>query len=325
MKSKLLATFALATFAITMLTTAHAEKLRALIVDGQNNHTVWPKSTIMMRQYLQETGLFEVDIARTKFLWKSTAEAKWLPLANVGKGVELKQPKTDPDFKPDFSKYDVVISNLGYKAAPWPEETRKAFDAYMKNGGGFVSVHAADNSFPDWKAYNRMIGIGGWGGRNEASGPYLYVNELGEVVKDDSPGKGGAHGPRTDFVITMRKPEHPICKGLPKKWLHKDDECYALLRGPAEQVEVLGHAKSVVSKRNEPMLMTIQYHQGRIFHTTLGHHTPGLECVGFITTFLRGTEWAATGKVTQSKVPEDFPTADKTSTRVFELRQKTGK
>ena len=62
--------------------------------------------------------------------------------------------------------------------------------------------------------------------------------------------------------------------------------------------------------------MTVDYHKGRIFHTTLGHDTEAFECVGFITTFLRGTEWAATGKVTQ-KIPADFPTADKTSSRPF--------
>jgi hypothetical protein len=33
-----------------------------------------------------------------------------------------------------------------------------------------------------------------------------------------------------------------------------------------------------------------------------------------MTTFQRGTEWAATGKVTQ-KVPKDFPTADTVSYR----------
>ena len=44
-----------------------AEKLKALIVDGQNNHLVWPKSSVMMRQYLEETGLFEVDVARTRY------------------------------------------------------------------------------------------------------------------------------------------------------------------------------------------------------------------------------------------------------------------
>src|SRR5689334_13256871 len=44
-----------------------AEKIKALIVDGQNNHSAWPKSTIIMRDYLKATGLFEVDIARTKY------------------------------------------------------------------------------------------------------------------------------------------------------------------------------------------------------------------------------------------------------------------
>jgi len=51
-----------------------AEKLKALIVDGQNNHEVWPKSTIMMKQYLEETGLFEVEIGRTHYIWKSERE-----------------------------------------------------------------------------------------------------------------------------------------------------------------------------------------------------------------------------------------------------------
>ena len=47
---------------IILLSTAAQAQLKALIIDGQNNHAVWPKSTIMMKQYLEETGLFEVDI-----------------------------------------------------------------------------------------------------------------------------------------------------------------------------------------------------------------------------------------------------------------------
>ena len=45
------------------------------------------------------------------------------------------------------------------------------------------------------------------------------------------------------------------------------------------------------------MLMVLSYGKGRIFHTTLGHDVPALSCVGFIATFQRGTEWAATGGV----------------------------
>src|SRR5690606_13243495 len=134
---------------------------KVLIVDGQNNHEVWPKSTIMMKQYLEETGLFEVDIDRTQFTWKAQREKDFLPLADVGETQDLENPKTDPDFSPPFHKYDVVVSNLGWMAADWPEATQKAFETFVKKGGGFVSVHAADNSFPDWKAYNEMIGLGG--------------------------------------------------------------------------------------------------------------------------------------------------------------------
>jgi type 1 glutamine amidotransferase len=68
--------------------------------------------------------------------------------------------------------------------------------------------------------------------------------------------------------------------------------------------------------RHEPMLMVISYGKGRVFHTTLGHDTEAFEGVGFITTFLRGSEWAATGAVTQ-KIPADFPAADKPSSRPF--------
>jgi type 1 glutamine amidotransferase len=60
--------------------------------------------------------------------------------------------------------------------------------------------------------------------------------------------------------------------------------------------------------------MTIHYGNGRVFHTTLGHDPAAMQCVGFIVTFQRGVEWAATGKVTQ-EVPKDFPTATETRVR----------
>ena len=165
-----------------------------------------------------------------------------------------------------------------------------------------------------------MIGVGGWGGRTEAHGPYVYVSQLGEVVRDNTPGICGKHGPRCDFIVTMRHASHPICHGLPGKWLHAYDECYAYMRGPAEELTILGTAVSSLTDRAEPMLMTIQYHKGRVFHTTLGHDTKGLQCVGFITTFVRGVEWAATGGVTLSQVPEDFPSENGTSSRAFEVK-----
>ncbi|MFC4874172.1 ThuA domain-containing protein [Negadavirga shengliensis] len=297
--------------------------LKALIVDGQNNHAVWPKSTMMMKQYLEETGLFQVDVYRTKFTWEGDREKKYLPLAGVGETTDLENPRHDPDFAPIFNNYDVVISNFGWKAANWPEKTQKALENYMSSGGGFVSVHAANNSFPDWLEYNKMIGLGGWGDRSEKDGPYVYYNNEGKLIRDPSPGTCGSHGPAHVFPITLRVKDHPITDGMPAVWLTTKDECYAQLRGPAENLTILATGKDVSGKaptdRHEPMLMVVDYGKGRIFHTALGHDDYSIESVGFIISFLRGVEWAATGDVT-IPIPPDFPTAENSTRRDFNLK-----
>lgn len=296
-----------------------AEPIPVLIMDGQNNHGMWPKTTFMMKDYLEQTGLFEVDIARTRFTWRGGDLVEQYPVKGVTT-VETQQPRTDPEFRPDFGRYAVVVSNFGFNAAPWPEETQAAFVDYVEQGGGVVIVHAADNSFGDWPEYNRMIGIGGWGGRDESSGPYIYLNAEGEVVRDNSPGRGGHHGPQHEFSIVVRDTEHPITRGMPREWLHAKDELYDQLRGPGTGMQILATAWSSPefggTGRHEPMLMAIRYGDGRIFHTPMGHADYSQECVGFIVSLQRGAEWAATGKVTQS-IPEDFPTSDATRTRAY--------
>lgn len=298
-------------------------QIKVLIVDGQNNHDVWPKSTIMMKQYLEETGLFSVEIARSNYLWKSQREKSFLPLAGVEEKETSENPKTDPKFCPKFNKYDVVISNFGWKAADWPVKTQKSFEKFVQKGGGFVSVHAADNSFPTWKGYNEMIGLGGWGDRNEKDGPYVYYSNEGKLIVDPSAGSCGAHGPQNELPITIRVTDHPITKGMPLNWLTGKDECYAKLRGPALNMTILATAKDPSSKpptnRHEPILMVVNYGKGRIFHTTLGHDDYSFENVGFIVSLLRGTEWAATGKVSQD-IPKDFPTSTAATSRTFKLK-----
>ena len=142
-----------------------------------------------------------------------------------------------------------------------------------------------------------LIGIGGWGGRNEKSGPYLRLRGL-QWTRDLAAGPGGGHGPQHEFVVEVREPQHPIVRGLPARWLHTKDELYHGLRGPAENVTVLASAHSAATKEHEPMLMVVPYGQGRVFHTTLGHAVEAVNGLGFQLTLARGTEWAATGRVT---------------------------
>lgn len=296
--------------------------MRALIIDGQNNHEDWPKTTMMMKKYLEGTKRYTVDVARTKTTWKGE---KWLDKYPLRDGVTreaTRNAQPDPDFKPDFSKYDVVISNFGFGAAAWPDSTNKSLEKFVSSGRGLVVVHAADNSFGDWDEYNKMIGLGGWGNRTEKHGPYVYFDASEKQIVDPSPGRGGSHGSQHEFSIVVRDADHPITKGLPKSWLHSKDELYDRLRGPAQNMKVLATAFSSKSyggtDRHEPMILTIDYDKGRVFHTPMGHADYSMECVGFITVFLRGTDWAATGKVIDSTVPSDFPTAEKSSQRKFE-------
>ena len=189
-----------------------AEKLSVLLIDGQNNHQ-WQQTTPLLKKILENSGRFEVEVSTTPEaiprkprvvsgkLSKEDAKYQDQQLRRWEDTVaRLKReaPAQWKAWRPDFKSYDVVVSN--YNGESWPEEVKQAFDEYVSSGGSFVVVHAADNSFSDWPAYNKMIAVGGWGGRNEKSGPMLRLRD-DKWTKDTSAGNGGTHGTKIPVVV----------------------------------------------------------------------------------------------------------------------------
>lgn len=275
--------------------------IRSAVVTGQSSrYHDWTASSPTLAAELRSTGLFDVSV-----------------LTSPPAGASMQT------FAPRFADFDLLV--LDYEGDRWPDATERALVDFVHEGGGLVVVHATDNAFPDWPAFQNLCGIGGWGGRDETAGPKVRWRN-GRQVLDTSPGLA-IHPPRQDFLVEARVPDHPILEGLPPVWLHADDELYSQLRGPARNLTVLATARidadahPKATGEHEPVLMTIGFGRGRVFHTTLGHvgvaddrGTVAIDCVGFTTTFQRGSEWAACDRVTQP-TPPDFPTAYRTAIR----------
>src|SRR5215470_12109882 len=73
------------------------DKIRVVIIDGNNNHQ-WQTTTPLMKQVLEQSGRFTVDIATSD-------------KADNKKPADWEERMKPVRFPPDLSKYDVVLSN----------------------------------------------------------------------------------------------------------------------------------------------------------------------------------------------------------------------
>jgi hypothetical protein len=201
----------------------------------------------------------------------------------------------------------------------WPEAARRGLESFVVGGGGLFVFHSANNAFPQWNAYNEMIGLG-W--RPKEFGTAIRILEDGSL-EHIPPGKGAAtsHGARSDRLI-HRRGEHPMHAGLPRVWMTPLIEVYTHARGPAERVEILSWAEDPASGGRWPVEWTVAYGKGRIYTSTFGHvwhdeaEPVGMRCAGFQTIFIRGLQWLAKREIERG-TPADFPTAAAISLRTM--------
>ncbi len=238
-------------------------KLRVLILSGRNNHD-WRTTTPFLNRILSDTGRFDVRVCE---------EPAGITAATL-------------------SPYHLIV--VDYGGPRWGDTTEKAVESFVRSGKGMVVVHGSSYSFsglevlgdrhvrtgikePPWPEFARMVG-GYW----------------------PKPPAMGFHGQRHSFPVRIVQRDHPILRGMKDTFIATDELYHAMTFFPETNILATAYddPKLGGTGRDEPMLCTTDYGQGRVFYTALGHEVPAMSEAGFIATFVRGAEWAASGKVT---------------------------
>jgi type 1 glutamine amidotransferase len=242
--------------------------IRVLILSGHNNHD-WRATTPFLRQLLLETGKFDVRVEEEP----------------IGITAETLAP------------FDVLIND--YCGLRWGATTEKAVEDFVRSGKGFVIVHGSLYGFTGQEVLkDRHVGIGlkepAWD---------EYVKMAG--ISWTAPPTKAYHAPYHFFSIKITQPNHSIVAGMPSPFPATDELYHQLTLRPGAQVlaTAFDEPANGGTGKDEPMLVTNQYGEGRSFSIIFGHELASMREAGFMHSFVRGAEWAATGKVT---IPADF-------------------
>ncbi|HEY3321423.1 MAG TPA: ThuA domain-containing protein [Planctomycetota bacterium] len=203
--------------------------------------------------------------------WKETSAATTEILTKSGKfDVKVVEGFDVLKDKAELAKYDEIIFMIfNAKKVAVTDEQKQNLYAYVKDGKGFVVTHLCSATFgtdPEWA---------------KLCGRYWVF------------GKSG-HGKRVPFQCKVADKADPITKGIEP--FEADDELYAKLLGE-DKIHVLIEADSDFSKKTEPLMFTLEYGKGRVFHNAFGHDGKALKNPALEKLMVRGYEWAAKGKV----------------------------
>jgi hypothetical protein len=246
------------------------DAVRALIFTGRNNHD-WRASTPFLKQQLLRSRHFDVRVVEEP---AGTTEAT-------------------------LAAYDVIV--LDYMGPRWGEATEKAVEQFVRSGKGLVVVHGASYAFTGLEILgdgHRRTGI------KQPAWPE-YLKMIGGYWAEDEPKT--SHGQYHSFPVRIVNRQHPITQGMKDTFIATDELYHQMRMLPEANVLAVAFSERATggTGKDEPILWTVNYGTGRVFNITLGHDLASMHEPGFRNSFLRGTEWAATGKVTLSA--EEIP------------------
>ena len=200
----------------------------------------------------------------------------WQQTAPALKAILDKDPRLkvriveDPNAlaSPKLQDWDAVIIHFMDWEKPGPgPAARENLKRFVESGKGMMLTHFA---------------CGAWDGNEWPE----FKNLAGRVWDPKLRG----HDPHGKFTVEIADPEHPITKGMqPFETL---DELYTCLAGEAP-IHIVAKANSKVDKKDYPIAFVLNYGQGRVFHSVLGHDARAYAAPGVGELMRRGCAWAA--------------------------------
>ena len=182
-----------------------------------------------------------------------------------------------------LKEIDVIIldNNTGIL---FNESERRAFENWVKNGGGVVGIHGATHAH---KGVNE---------NNEAEWPFWYG--LWGVLHKTGP-KEGPQGRRgyPDQIYLINASE-PWCKNLPKQWVFEKVEWYFWnYHKNFSDKEIIAIATVKANQPDLPEYYPVtwcqRYEGGKVWYTNMGHYAENFRQEAFIQHLLDGINWAA--------------------------------
>ena len=258
-----------------------ADKIRVLILTGNSDWShPWEGTAPFLQGILNNTGRFDAKLEE---------EVNGITAATL-------------------ANYDVLLDY--YYGPRWVAPTEHAIEEFVRSGKGMVGVHGV--------AYGPFFGQAGGSAteprRLEGEPWTAFTDMLGMTWKLENIG----HAKRHVFVVQWTDPESPISKGLPPTFVANDELYHRIDLKPNAHVIATAFDdpsfKSATGKQ-EPVIWTVPYGQGRVMMMVLGHDLLSMTQPGFMDALTRGTEWAAHGSVTSEARPlspsTDMPTKTK--------------
>jgi len=230
------------------------QKFRLLILNGRNNHD-WEQTGAVLQAMFQAHKGFQTEIT------------------------------TRPDtltFQ-SLKQVDVLVSNWNSwqeNDLRWSETTEDGLPEFIRQGGGFVTLHASSSVFYQWEEF-REITTASW--------------------EEDT-----HHGELCPVHVEVHSQDHPVTRGLSNFVIY--DELWMDARSNEKFTSLAYATKADPEEKTgekQAAVMVADYGEGRIFHTILGHDARTMRNTGFQTLLIRGAEWAATGQVS-TVIPQEM-------------------